>query len=334
MKNLLFLAGLIMVTAACSSGTSGTNMTTSENDKEANISFVIVKKAKNGVCDFAICKANYDSNAEILHLCIDAGAEFSYPLSQIKDEYKEQVKKNKVTLFFGFGDPLPVVVEKDTSMEEIPGFEQDYRQFTFNSILKGSHASGIGQYILFYNGMFMNGLCKLGDQLLKNGRFFFTESDFAPEVTGDNYSKKGLFSAGLALCGSSNNFYKKDKYGNPYRFSVVQTFCENGYLVIRIDDGTTYRYPLEVFDPVQRQMLQTEKYPKVSAIRLLNWRWLPINLVQDGEDYRYSGFLWNTSNYYNFYERINSMQIYSDFMLEAGITLNYKPIDFFFYTAK
>lgn len=49
MKNLLFLAGLIMVTAACSSGTSGTNMTTSENDKEANISFVYLGVSKKNV---------------------------------------------------------------------------------------------------------------------------------------------------------------------------------------------------------------------------------------------------------------------------------------------
>ena len=47
MKNLLFLAGLIMVTAACSSGTSGTNMTYKEESKECNYSFVVVRKASN-----------------------------------------------------------------------------------------------------------------------------------------------------------------------------------------------------------------------------------------------------------------------------------------------
>lgn len=96
----------------------------------------------------------------------------------------------------------------------------------------------------------------------------------------------------------------------------------------------TYRYPLKALNPVQRYTLLNEKQPRISAIQLVNRRWIPIYLVQEGEDYRYSGFLWNSSNYYNFYERINSMQIYSDFMLEAGITLNYKPLDFFFYTAK
>ena len=331
MKNLLFLAGLIMVTAACSSGTSGTNMTYKEESKECNYSFVVVRKASNGVCDFAVCKADYDNKAQVLHLCIADGKEFSYPLSQIKDEYIEQVKNNKVTLLFGFGDPMPAVVEKDTSTEEIPGFEKDYRQFTFNSILKDSHASGICQYLLIYNGMFMNGFCKLGDQVLKNGRFFFTESDFLPETTDKSSASKGLFSAGLALYDSANDFFKKDRYGNPYRFSVVQTFYENGYLVICVEDGKTYRYPLKALNPVQRYTLLNEKQPRISAIQLVNRRWIPIYLVQEGEEYRYSGFLWNSSNYYNFYERINSMQIYSDFMLEAGITLNYKPLDFFFY---
>lgn len=54
MKNLLFLAGLIMVTAACSSGSSGTNMTTSENDKEANISFVYLGVSKKCMVNFCI----------------------------------------------------------------------------------------------------------------------------------------------------------------------------------------------------------------------------------------------------------------------------------------
>ena len=334
MKNLLSLVGLIMVTTACSSGSSGANMTTSENDKEANISFVITKKNRNATCEFALCQANYDSNSETLHLVLDGRKEFSYPLSQIKDEYIDLVKNNKVSLLFGFGEPLPVVVEKDTSSDDVPNFENDFRQFTFNSILKDSHASSIGRYLLFYNGMFMNGLCKVGDALLKKGRFFFSEADFMPETTGESYSKKGLFSAGLDLYGSSHDFHKKDKYGNKYQYSIVQTFYEDDYLVIRAEDGATYRYPLEALNSLQREMLRTELHPAVSAIRLNNLHWIPIYLVQYGEDYRHSGFLWNSSNYYNFFDRYNSMQIYSDFMLEAGITLNYRPIDFFFYVAK
>lgn len=39
----------------------------------------------------------------------------------------------------------------------------------------------------------MNGFCKLGDQVLKNGRFFFTESDFLPETTDKSSASKGLF---------------------------------------------------------------------------------------------------------------------------------------------
>ena len=105
-------------------------------------------------------------------------------------------------------------------------------------------------------------------------------------------------------------------------------------MVIRAEDGATYRYPLEALNSLQREMLRTELHPAVSAIRLNNLHWIPIYLVQYGEDYRHSGFLWNSSNYYNFFDRYNSMQIYSDFMLEAGITLNYRPIDFFFYVAK
>lgn len=74
--------------------------------------------------------------------------------------------------------------------------------------------------------MFMNGFCKLGDQVLKNGRFFFTESDFLPETTDKSSASKGLFSAGLALYDSANDFFKKDRYGNPYRFPSFRLFMK------------------------------------------------------------------------------------------------------------
>ena len=71
MKNLLFLAGLIMVTAACSSGSSGTNMTTSENDKEANISFVYlgVSKKMYGELLYSLCQASYNDDTK--ELCLE-----------------------------------------------------------------------------------------------------------------------------------------------------------------------------------------------------------------------------------------------------------------------
>lgn len=99
-------------------------MTYKEESKECNYSFVVVRKASNGVCDFAVCKADYDNKAQVLHLCIADGKEFSYPLSQIKDEYIEQVKNNKVTLLFGFGDPMPAVVEKIHLRKKYPALKK------------------------------------------------------------------------------------------------------------------------------------------------------------------------------------------------------------------
>ena len=113
MKNLLFLAGLIMVTASCSSGSSGSSSVTSENDKNANISFVylgVSGKMYNALL-YDLCQTEY--NKENHSLCLnlegDEPAKRVYPLSVIKDEYIDEVKKNPDVKWIKHQQPFPYV---------------------------------------------------------------------------------------------------------------------------------------------------------------------------------------------------------------------------------
>ena len=334
MKKLLFLVGLIMVTTACTIDLS--KQQSKEEDKESNFSLVAKLEQNNTVWNMIICQTNYDDKEQVLYLNIQHDGvheKVSYPLSDINEAYVEQVKHNKVTTFYDLDEFIPAVVEKGSFTADISGFEQDTREFTLRSILKGRNISRDYKYFWIYQAMFSNGFCKMGDQVLKNGRFFFAETDTEPETTGKNYADKGAFSAGLALYSPSNDFFREDEHKNPYQFSVIQTFCDNGYLVVRAENGNTYRYPFEIFEPDNRYALMLKKQFKIAAIQLSNTHWIPVRVYQDDKDYTHEGFLWKFP-YISEFKRINSSQIYNDFLREAGIASNpeYKKLSSFFYS--
>ena len=86
-----------MVTAACSSGSSGTNMTTSENDKEANISFVYlgVSKKMYGELLYSLCQASYNDDTKELCLEITGNEDASLPYQYILLQFRIKNKSKK-----------------------------------------------------------------------------------------------------------------------------------------------------------------------------------------------------------------------------------------------
>ena len=318
-----------MVATACTSSGSSLleNSKSKEESKESNISFVVLEKHRNGVCDYGVCVANYDEGTQKLYLCMK-GETYSYCLDEIQDQYHILVKNNKVTLARVWGEFIPVVVEKDkTPCEKHPVYNDDYRSFTFKSILKDSNVTTSGFYFFVYNGMFLNGLCNAGNQVYEDGRYFFSKKDFDPEYDYSDIDK-GYISAGLALFDSSSDFYRKDKAGE-YRYAVVISYYEDDYLILRIEDGQIYRFPVNIMNIQAKAEVKRGK--PVGALQLSNRRWIPVFLHQGyGQYYSMSELLLTTHDTYNL-RGFNNLMFYSDFMLEVGITTSYQPVDYFFY---
>lgn len=330
MKNILFLVGLIMIATACTS-TGSSFLGSSEESSESNVSMVLLKKHKSGARDFGVCTTNYDAAAQTLNFDLD-GKNYSFPLSEIQAQYIDQVKKNKVTLLKAMGDFFPAVVEKsDIVYEDSPLIEKDKRDYTLRCILKNEDVSRDYPYILFYNGMYIYGVNKVANQMYEKGRFFFTEADFKPEHD-NSITEKGFLSAGLSLYSPpQNEFYREDKAGE-YRFAVVQSYVENNNLVIKIDDGEVYRYPLNIFFPSDREYLAAGK--PVSAMQIPGGRWTPVKLVEamDGMYSQYS-ILPFASDCYESRAR-NNLMFYQEFLIEKGFFNGYPSAGTFFFKAK
>lgn len=336
MKNLLFLAGLIMVTASCSSGSSGSSSVTSENDKNANISFVylgVSGKMYNALL-YDLCQTEY--NKENHSLCLnlegDKPAKRVYPLSVIKDEYIDEVKKNKISAVYKRGEFYPVVVEKDSNNQFQSAWDpEDMRQFSYECVLKDVELSGQIGYNFIYHGAFLLGFTKVGNQIIQDGQFFFADDDFAPEKTPKGaFGERGTFSAGLSIFSPpvSNDFFAEDRYGQ-YRYALVQLVCEDNNLIIRVDDGSTFRYPLSYLQPWQVSVLQNGRQPLstpanhvLTAVQIPNGNWIPagITLIPGSDKYRYVYYLWHSDQHYPIiFERFYKLSTYLDFMEYYGV---------------
>lgn len=329
MKNILFLVGLIMIATACTS-TGSSFLESSEENSESNVSMVLLKKHKDGSCDFGVCTTNYDEANELLEFELD-GKKYFFLLSEIQEQYVKQVKKNKVTLFKVFGEMAPFIVEKsDIVYKDPPILYKDDRQFKLKCILKDSNVSHEINYPILYNSMFVYGLNKIANQIYDTGRFFFSKADFKPEY---DYSKtdKGFISAGLALYNTENKFSREDKAGK-YRYAVVQSYVEDDYLIIRIDDGQIYRYPLNALRLGEKEALLTGKH--ASAYQISNGRWIPVELVENMDGvYGHQAMLSLAYKFHNIRSR-NNLMFYQEFLIEKGFFNGYPSAGTFFFKAK
>lgn len=307
MKKLLFLAGLIMVAAACSSGTSSGFMSTNdEKNSDCCYSIVFSGYDKEGRSAFDFCKAEFDETNQTLILSLVSGKTFSYPKDEIKDEYLSQVKSGKVTMLFAFGKKCPVVVEKEET-QNITSVDKDRRQFAFNSILKSDQpgTGGVIPYRQLYQGLFLLGYCKPGNKMFKDNCFFFYEEDFIAEKTGDEFKAHGRFSAARTL-------------DNDY--TMCQARFENQELVIRVEDGSTFRYPAGLFYTRHEQDILTGKaFFAVSAVQIPNGNWLPAELCNNTAVLWYADLIHDSPEYFSIFGRKFSLREYLSYMEERGV---------------
>lgn len=350
MKNLLFLAGLIMVTAACSSGsssnTSGTNMTVNEDSRKANVSLVYLGLSGNsGAPLYSLCETSYNASTQELRLEISGVKDdtLTYSLSEIKEEYVDLVKKNKVSVkyeydeysynrrkYFQPGKFFPVVLKKAPAEMFPPDnfwHDGELRRFRYECILKNSVLEGSFSYDVLYHGAFLYGGTKVGNQIMQNGRCFFSLEDFEPEITSEDvFGKKGIFSAGLANYSPLNDFCEEDRYGT-YRYGLVQVLYENNELIIRVQDGKTFRYPASYFHLATVNTLEQTTNPLLvhnqcvpSAVQILNGNWIPVFIHAPNSDaYRYSSCLWFADqNHFQFFKHSYDLKIYLKFMQYSG----------------
>lgn len=310
MKKLLFLAGLIMVAAACSSGTSSGFMgTNDEKNSDCCYSIVFSGYDKEGRSAYDFCKAEFDETNQTLILSLISGKTFSYPKDEIKDEYLSQVKSGKVTMLCAFGKKCPVVVEKEKTQntKNITSVEYDNRQFAFNSILKSDQigTGGVIPYRQLYLGLYMLGYCKPGNKMFKDNCFFFYERDFAAEKTGDEFQAHGRFSAARTL-------------DNDY--TMCQARFENQELVIRVEDGSTFRYPVELFfTPHEQDVVTGKAFFAVSAVQIPNRNWLPAVLCNNKASLWYAGLIHDSPIYFSIFGRMFSFRDYLAYMEARGV---------------
>lgn len=239
MKKLLFLAGLIMVTVVFTECKSDDGLKNEmKNYSLACIGGNIIEP------QLALCEAKIINNE--LHFILDRGAKtFSYNLSDILDECLNEVKKGQVTLAKTNLGLIPVMVSENKSSNIM------YGSFIFKSVLKDAELQKLENMdmdqkiesmldavsfdnaacMTYIRGLFKIGLCKPGMKMYEKGMFFFGESDFKPETTekqlsGGNYSLTMGLDKVLRLC---------------------QTKVTKKEVIIRMEDGKTYRYPKELY---------------------------------------------------------------------------------------
>ena len=164
-----------------------------------------------------------------------------------------------------------------------------------------------------------------------------------PEITSvDVFGQKGTFSAGLSIFDnpSSNDFFAEDRFGT-YQYALVQVLYENDELIIRVDDGKTFRYPAIYLQPGQQEILKKGTQPLssingyiISAVQISNGNWIPVTISKYEKEYRYVYYLWNSDQHYPvIFRRIYDLNIYFDFMQYYGVNdfLGFELQDIAFY---
>lgn len=310
MKKLLFWVGLIVVTTSCSfsnnSGTENSNAISFENDINNNASLFFSGRNGEGVAMFDICYCSFDAATNTLNLEWTFDGEWkkqAFSTSEIADECLKSVKNNKVTLIYDGGKFVPAIIEKDNP-QTFADIRTDSRQFTMKSILKGDMSSTIMPYKTMYHIFFYLGFTKAGTKLLKDGQVFFADEDFKPEITsGEVLKNDGQFSAG---------------YCKGYNFMMCQAVCKDNFLIIRMDDGKTFRYPMELFCFEEQRKAVLEGF--VSAFQLNNGNWMPA-IVGNTYDYFWYSELIQSSRLYNSgtMGKMLDMRKYCQFYRDKGL---------------
>lgn len=146
---------------------------------------------------------------------------------------------------------------------------EDGRMFRLKSILKGSDESDNEDipYTFSYLPLYLWGFATPGNGLLYDNQFFFSENSLeAPTTTepldGGKFSVVADYNGKLQLC--------QMKYD-----------MDEDMIVLRLEDGRTYRYPAALVFPGFREKVDAEM---VSACITPTNNWFPVGIYQS--DYR------------------------------------------------
>lgn len=308
MKKLLVLAGLIMVTAA--SCDSDNEVTNSKSKRIENYSLAYVGKTGEGVAAFTVCANKVENN--VLYFVTADGNSFSYPLSDIKDEYIKAVKKNKVSLInlYGRFEPIVFNTEGNPFNSQIKNVNADLRMFGIQGILKDSQINDKVLYRVYYQYLFFCGFTKVANKMMKYNEMFFTQDDFyEPEFSPP--TGKGLFTA----------IYLPNK-----EFAMCQSYFENDELVIRLclfdgqatetlRDGATYRYPIQLFTGVYATQARNNV---ASALFTSEGNLFPAKLQYTGSWVYYSNMIHESFHFFDYRPRYEVEEM-RDFLLSKGL---------------
>lgn len=267
MKNILLLS-MIALFSSCN---FVAKVTEKQEQELKNISVVPLMGTRkvNSLSDFELCK-NYHRNDTLFLELLESGKVISYPYSALKEEYLESVKNYKVSMIArGWKRKyIPAVIEPSAFIA--PAFkcvsEEDRREYRLISILKDSTEilTDSGFYYYAYLPLYLKGFPKPADGILYRDEFFFSEESLKPEITtdffpGGNYSVVSDYNGKLQLCQM-----KFDK--------------ENDEILLRLEDGKTYRYPAAlVYFAFRDQVVQE----KIAACITPYGHWFPVGLSDD-----------------------------------------------------
>lgn len=264
MRKILFLMSVIAVFASC-------NLERIISDKKEinNISVVQFKGGStvSSLNDMDLCK-NYHRNDTLFLELIFSEKVIAYPYSELKEEYLDSVKNYKISMIAKSGgkEYIPAIIVPSSTIVPVFKFlsKEDKREFRLKSILKDSdkHDYEDIPYIYSYLPLYLWGFPTPGNALLYDSQFFFSENSVAPTITtepfsGGKYSVVADYDGKLQLC---QMIYDK----------------EEDMIVLRIEDGKTYRYPAALAYPSFREDVVYRNM--VSACITPSNNWFPVRL--------------------------------------------------------
>lgn len=303
----LLLTGLIIVTiTSCTlnNNPSGGN----EKKNIENYSLAFLGMNGEGIATFDICKNSI--KGDVVYLETSGGRTFSYPLTEIREEYLASAKSNKISIIRLQDDCEPIVIEKNESNRNFSNVQLDSRMFTVKGILKNSTLQKNMAYNDFYQYLFFCGFTNAANKMMKSGKMFFTEEEiYEQEISSP--SGKGLFSAIYLPNGD---------------FSLCQSYFDTDELVLRLclfdgqetetlRDGATYRYPIELFTGVYANQARNNMS---SAIFTPEGNLFPAKLQYTGSWAYYDNMI-HQSFYYFEYGKLHDVREMRDFLLSIGL---------------
>lgn len=267
------------------------------NEKERNVSFAYIGRSGSGMAIMDICQSYVkDQN---LYIETNKSGDHTYPLTDIKEEYVGHANNHKVSCVVLNGKFEPVILEK-SPYNDFEDADSDQRKFMIRGILKDSQINEPAFYSLFYYYLFCNGYTKPASQVMLDGDPFFYIEDFKTEISqpmkGGQHSPIMDENERLMWCQA---LYDADAKK----------------LILRLEDGRTYRYPLALFSGHAEKKV---KESCVSAILTQNGNLFPADIVGTGAFLYYNSLVRMSHYYFNYGNRYDIEEA-KEFLENQGI---------------